>query len=92
MKTKCVTFRVLPSGRCFEVTGQTAKALTALVAAAERGCTALEVATWALRFAHYVLCLRRLGLQIDMEREAHQGGWHGRYRLRSPVQIVTAEG
>ena len=91
MTQKRVVFRTLTSGSCFEVTGQTAKALVALAAAGEHGCTALEVSTWALRFAHYVLCLRRLGLQIDMQREPHAGGWHGRYRLRSGVQILETE-
>jgi len=87
-----VIFRTMTGGRRLEVTGQTAKALMALAAAGEHGCTALEVSSWALRFAHYVLCLRRLGLQIDMQREPHSGGWHGRYRLRSGVEIIeTAE-
>ena len=87
-----VAFRILSDGRTCDVSGQTAKALIALAEAGERGCTALEVASWAYRFAHYVLCLRRLGLKIDMEHEQHQGGWHGRYFLRTGVQIFqTAE-
>jgi hypothetical protein len=65
-----------------------ARTLVALVAAQERGCTALELSTWALRLAHYVLCLRRLGLDVELERENHPGGWHGRYRLQTGVQIL----
>ena len=83
-----VMFRRLADGRVFEVGGQTAKALIALDAARERGCTSLDVSDWAYRFAAYVLCLRRLGLDIDLERENHPGGWHGRYRLRTVVQIL----
>ena len=88
MRTTQVIFRVLSSGRTFKVEGQTARALVALAAAGERGCTSLDVVSWAYRFAHYVYVLRGLGLQIDMEREEHDGGWHGRYILRSGVEIL----
>ncbi len=84
-----VTFRRLYDGRVFEVRGQVARTLLALVAAQDRGCTALELSTWALRLAHYILCLRRLGLEISTEREKHPGGWHGRYRLLSGVYILA---
>lgn len=76
-----------PDG-AFTVTGQEAKALASLVAAGSRGVTALEVATWAFRLGAYVHTLRhRRGLTIETRREAHEGGWHGRYVLRSPVAI-----
>jgi hypothetical protein len=91
MSAQHVTFRRLTDGRTFEVTGQTARALIALAMAGERGCTSLEVSSWAYRLAHYVLCLRRLGLQIDMRREEHHGGWHGRYRLRTGVEILETD-
>ncbi len=87
-----VTFRRLYDGRVFEVRGQVARTLLALVAATDRGCTALELSTWALRLAHYVFCLRRLGLEISMEREKHPGGWHGRYRLLAPVEVLEVRG
>jgi len=79
-----------PEG-AFTVTGQVAKALAALVAAESRGVTALEVATWAYRLGAYVHTLRhRHGLSIETRREPHEGGWHGRYVLRSPVTIGEA--
>jgi hypothetical protein len=83
-----LTFKRLSDGRVFQVRGQVARTLLALIVAQERGCTALELSTWALRLAHYVLCLRRLGLDIPLERENHPGGWHGRYRLVSGVEIL----
>ena len=92
MSERRVTFRRLTDGRVFEVTGQTAKALVALVLAGDRGCTSLEVSSWALRLAHYVLYLRRLGLRIDTDREEHSGGWHGRYRLRTGIEILETNG
>ena len=79
-------------GGVFTVSGQTARALLALVNAAGQGVTALEVSTWALRLAAYVHSLRRLGIAVNMLREAHPGGWHGRYVLASPVTVQRVNG
>jgi len=83
----------LVSARAFQVTGQTARALLALKAAGPEGCTALEVSSWALRFAAYTHALiRDHGLVIETRREEHPGGWHGRHILHSPVEILAVEG
>jgi hypothetical protein len=74
-------------GPSFTVAGQTAKAIRALVLAGEQGVTALEVATWAFRFAAYCHCLRKHGLDIETLREAHNGGWHGRHVLHTAVRL-----
>lgn len=77
-----------PAGR-FTATGQVAKALSALVTAGARRVTALEVNSWAYRLGAYVHSLRHdCGLAIETVREPHEGGWHGRYVLRSRVAIV----
>lgn len=74
--------------RRFVVGGQTARALMALVKAGPRGCTALEVSTWALRFAAYCHDLiHKHGLNIITMREDHPGGWHGRHVLLDTVTI-----
>lgn len=79
-----------PFGR-FMVTGQTARALVALVKAGKGGVTALEVSSWALRLSAYVFTLRRdYGLAIETVREKHDGGWHGRFVLRCPVVLLEA--
>ncbi len=79
-----------PDG-AFTVTGQVAKALGALLAAGAAGVTALEVNSWAYRLGAYVHTLRHdYGLTIETVRELHEGGWHGRYVLRSPVSIGEA--
>lgn len=75
----------------FTVSGQTAKALIALVNGGAKGVTSLEVATWAFRFAAYVHDLRKLGLSIETTREDHDGGWHGRYVLHSAVTILKTD-
>ena len=93
-RLRVVAAVVFPDGteRRFVVTGQIGRTLKALVAAGPRGVTSLDIAaTWALRTSHYVFVLRRLGLEIEMRRELHEGpagtGWHGRYILRSKVRI-----
>jgi len=88
--TLCVRMDDAPP---FVVTGQTAKALHALVAAGDKGITAMECGGWAFRLAAYVRELRKRGLAIETMRERHDdaGGWHGRYVLRSAV-IVEAVG
>jgi hypothetical protein len=79
-----------PAGdRQFVVRGQTGKALIALVSGGDRGVMALEAASWAYRFAAYCFELRtRYRLAIRTDREEHQGGWHGRHVLETPVRIL----
>jgi hypothetical protein len=80
----------LPNGTPFETVGQTARALLALVEQGERGITALEMGTWALRLGAYVHILRKIGIAIETIHETHNvlGDWHGRYVLRCTVQIL----
>ena len=86
MKRRTLT-AIGPSG-AFTVSGQVAKALAALLSAGSAGVTALEVNSWAYRLGAYVHTLRHhYGLAIETVREPHDGGWHGRYVLRSPVSI-----
>lgn len=83
-----------PAGTvCGHASGQTAKCLAALVAAGQRGVTALECDTWAYRLAAYCHFLRRdWGLSIRTDREEHPGGWHGRHVLETPVRIIANDG
>jgi hypothetical protein len=76
--------------RDFEVSGQVAKALVALVDAGGRGVTSLDCDTWAFRLAAYCHTLRRNhGLAIRTDRESHTGGWHGRHVLETAVVILA---
>jgi adenine deaminase len=75
----------------FIASGQTAKAIRALVLAGKQGVSALEVATWAYRFAAYCHELRKLGLDIETIREAHDGGWHGRHVLHTAVRLEPVQ-
>lgn len=74
-------------GPSFVMSGQAAKAIRALVLAGKQGVTAQEVANWAYRFAAYCYDLRKKGLEIETQREAHNGGWHGRHVLQTLVRL-----
>ena len=87
---KRVAYAIGPAGR-IAVTGQEARALEALIERGAAGVTSLEVASWAYRLGAYIFDLRHdYGLSIDTIREEHDGGWHARYVLRSPVVIAEA--
>ena len=65
------------------------KTLLALVNTGEKGVTALEANSWAFRISSYVYSLRHdYGLNILTRKEEHEGGWHARYVLLTPVTIV----
>lgn len=74
----------------FIVKGQYARTLLTLAKAGPDGITALEVSgTWALRLSAYIHVLRhRYGLDIETLKEEHPGGWHARYVLHTPVEIL----
>lgn len=73
--------------------GREAWTLCELVKAGETGITPMH--NPAPRVSHYVMALRRKGVAIDTEMQAHGGafpGEHGVYRLRSAVTIEQVEG
>jgi hypothetical protein len=80
----------LGNGSSVQATGREAETLLALMHAGQRGVTPLDAhrAGPAFRLAAYVHDLKRLGIPIEMDREPHPGGWHGRYRLVGDVAIL----
>lgn len=77
-----------PKQRSFK--GREAWALNELARAAGRGVT--PITNPGPRWSHYVFKLKRSGIGIKTIRENHGGpfaGSHARYRLETPVQIVT---
>jgi hypothetical protein len=86
-----ITARVLPHGVPFTCKGQEAKTLLLLTEKSTAGVVAydftggppfrLPAYTWAL--------MRNHGLNIETLREQHEGGWHGRFVLHTPVEIVA---
>jgi hypothetical protein len=94
-----VTFQVWPFPACagdaprlVAYEGQVARTLLHAIQAGQKGFTAAEISSWALRLSHYVFCLRGDGLTVTCDREDHDGpagpGWHGRYRLMNRVGVV----
>ena len=78
-----------PAGRIAISSRQERRALAALIAAGGDGVTALELSSWAYRLGAYVHTPRHnYGLAIETLREPHEGGWHGRYVLHTPCQII----
>jgi hypothetical protein len=79
----------LPDGSQQSFAGREAWTLRRLVNAGSRGVATIDHP--APRWSHYVFKLRRAGLTITTEYEAHGGtypGTHGRYRLETPLQII----
>ena len=88
-------FKIAGDDKIYEVLGQEARTLNALIAAGSGGITSLEMSSWALRLAHYAMKLRRLGLDIETVREDHHHpvkGWHARYILKTSIQILGDQG
>ena len=76
-----------------KVEGRQAWALGELLVRRDRGVSSLEHV--GPRLAHYVMKLRSAGLAIEIVHEDHGGtfkGWHARYVLRSPVEVVERAG
>jgi hypothetical protein len=73
--------------------GRLAWTMLELVKAGDKGITPLH--NPAPRVSHYVMTLRRKGVAIDADIQAHDGafpGEHGIYRLKSTVTIKQVEG
>jgi hypothetical protein len=72
-------------------TGRPAHTLALLILNGRRGLTALDMP--GARLGHFVFLLRRAGVSITTENEAHSGpfcGRHGRYHLGSRVEVLRA--
>ena len=80
----------MPSGARLTFTGREAWTLRRLLDTGSAGVTTIDHP--APRWSHYLFKLRKAGLAISTEYEAHSGsfpGTHGRYRLESVVHVVS---
>jgi hypothetical protein len=68
------------------------RTLLALWVAQGAGCTTKDVALWANDLAHHIEHLRRRGFNIETELERDGGGRNSRYRLITPVGLITYSG
>lgn len=94
-RIKTVSFTAWLDGkaRTFIIKGKAATTLFELAKSGNKGLTALELSnTWAVRLGAYIHDLRhKCGLDIVTQREKHEDGWHGRYVLITPVEILEAK-
>jgi hypothetical protein len=76
-------------GSLFIVTGQEARTLALLVEKGVQGVVAYDFQGGPpFRLPAYTHNLiRHHRLIIETRREAHDGGWHGRFVLHTPVEI-----
>ena len=77
----------------FNLRGQKARTLFALIQAGTDGITSLEISSWAFRTSAYIHELRNDPYNLDIQtiREEHRGGWHARYILHTSVEILNVE-
>lgn len=81
----------LAPGTMKTATGRQAQTLYCLLCAGDKGITAAEVSSWALRLAVYVFKLRQdHGISIATVNEPNTDGigTHARYVLQTRVKIV----
>lgn len=88
-----VTARIAPDGVPFVCRGQEARTLQLLVSKGRSGVVAydfrggppfrLPAYTWSLTRKH--------GLVIETARVEHDGGWHGKFILHTPIEILKTE-
>jgi hypothetical protein len=88
-----LTARSAPDGKPFTVSGQEARTLALLIQKGKAGVVAFDFAGGPpFRLPAYCWSLQRnLGLTIQTLREPHQGGWHGRFVLHTPVEIIAVD-
>jgi hypothetical protein len=85
-----VEARALPDGQLFTVRGQEAKTLALLVQKGASGVTAYDFRggpPFRLPAYCHSLIKHKL-LAIETVRVPHDGGWHGRFVLHTPVETM----
>jgi hypothetical protein len=85
-----VQARVAPDGKPFTATGQEGKTLLLLCQKGKAGVTAFDFHGGPpFRLPAYCWSLiRHQGLAIETVRVQHDGGWHGKFELHTPVEIL----
>ena len=86
-----VTARILPDGLPFTCAGQEAKTLSLLLQKGAAGVQAYDFRGGPpFRLPAYCHSLiKHKGLQIETQRVNHEGGWHGKFVLHTPIDIIS---
>ena len=92
MRKLKITARIGTDGKPFETVGQEAKTLALLVAKGKTGVEAYDFQGGPpFRLPAYCHTLIRKGLVIETVRVNHDGGWHGKFVLHTPVEILAID-
>ena len=85
-----VTARIACDGKPFTASGQEGKTLLLLCQKGKDGVTAFDFKGGPpFRLPAYCWSLiRHQGLVIETVRVQHDGGWHGKFVLHTPVEIL----
>lgn len=79
----------MPDGRTLQVQGREAWTLSNLVRLGLKGFSVFD--NPGPRLSHYIMKLRRLGLNIETVDVRHGGafpGVHAKYLLRTPIEVI----
>ena len=87
-----ITFTIDNADEEITIIGKKARLLKMLYDNRDEGITALDVVPWICGISCYLYDLRHIhGLNIETTKEPHVGGYHGRYRLKSGINIIHVE-
>ncbi len=88
-----VTARILPNGQPFTAKGQEGRTLLLLHEKAKIGVVAYDFQGGPpFRLPAYVWSLKRKhGLDIETKHVLHVGGWHGKFVMHTPIEIIATE-
>jgi hypothetical protein len=88
-----VKARILPDSMPFTLRGQEARTLVTLNNRRNLGVTVFDFQGGVgYRLAAYIHTLaKRHFLNVEMTREKHEGGWHGRWFLKSQIEIISVD-
>lgn len=80
------------NGPVIRCTGREGMTLLTLIERGSKGVSGVDFPGGpAFRLGAYVFDLRAMGIGIETQQEEHNVGFHGRYRLVTPVTVISVD-